>query len=338
MNEAMNMRNLMNILTEGVSAVPGLGAQNPMAATVDEAREPNYHSVFAMADDGTWTHQFDADNKEDARLEKESLKNQGTKAISIVIPQSQMPNWNEVSVDDFVKKHIASKAKPVQAQAVPMEESEGTPVDPTTAKMGDPVFPRWEIQDGQAEPFKIRSIIDNETVMVVDDHGNTGEMKFADLVSPDLPALPSVEEGLENGYHDVHVADGQDFFPDGADSPVVAATGPSGARQGDNPEQKKMAVTEHKELVYNYRKFLKEATLTELSKDTLKSYAKKRGDEVQFDQRDAKNAYTKSGEKGAHGDAKGAAEWDDEGMYLDKRAEKGANNVAKAVIKAAQKK
>jgi hypothetical protein len=69
-----------------------------------------------------------------------------------------------------------------------------------------------------------------------------------------------MEEDLNNGYRDVEVANGQDFFPNGADSPVVSATGPSGARQGDNPEQKKMQVAEvHKELVYGYRNYLKEA-------------------------------------------------------------------------------
>ena len=65
---------------------------------------------------------------------------------------------------------------------------------------------------------------------------------------------------LNNGYDDITFMKPGDFFPDGADSPVISQTGPSGAKQGDNPEQKKMAVAEtHKELVYNYRKFLKES-------------------------------------------------------------------------------
>jgi len=68
-------------------------------------------------------------------------------------------------------------------------------------------------------------------------------------------------EDLNNGYDDVEIASGQDFFPNGADSPVVKAVGPSGARQGDNPEQKKMKVAEeeHRELVYAYRQYLKES-------------------------------------------------------------------------------
>jgi hypothetical protein len=64
---------------------------------------------------------------------------------------------------------------------------------------------------------------------------------------------------INNGYKDVKVADGQDYFPNGADGPVVKKVGPSGAKQGDNPEQKKMQIEEtHKELVYAYRKYLSE--------------------------------------------------------------------------------
>ena len=72
---------------------------------------------------------------------------------------------------------------------------------------------------------------------------------------------------IQNGYNDVENADGLDYFPDGADSPVTDKTGPSGARQGDNPEQKKMQIAEvHKELVYSYRNFLKESALVDQKK------------------------------------------------------------------------
>ncbi len=67
---------------------------------------------------------------------------------------------------------------------------------------------------------------------------------------------------MNNGYDDIDYANGDDFFPDGADSPVVSSVGPSGARHGDNPEQKRMQVAEvHKELVYGYRDYLKESKL-----------------------------------------------------------------------------
>ena len=144
---------------------------------------------------------------------------------------------------------------------------------------------------------------------------------------------------LNNGYTDVKYSKGSDYFPTGADSPVTRSAGPSGARQGDNPEQKKMEVTEaHKDLVYNYRKFLKESVkITELSKGTLKSYSKGRGETIHADQRDSQDANKMSAEAGAHGDSKKSAKWDDEASWLHNRAEKGAKNVAKATTKIAKK-
>jgi hypothetical protein len=67
---------------------------------------------------------------------------------------------------------------------------------------------------------------------------------------------------LNNGYDDINNADPQSYFPTGADSPVTVAIG-GNAKSGDNPEQKRVAVAKesadiHKELVYNYRNFLKE--------------------------------------------------------------------------------
>lgn len=83
----------------------------------------------------------------------------------------------------------------------------------------------------------------------------------AEQMAKQIDDVPFEESfNLNNGYDNIDYANGKDYFPDGADSPVVDATGPSGARQGDNPEQKKMEVTEtHKELVYSYRNFLKES-------------------------------------------------------------------------------
>lgn len=83
----------------------------------------------------------------------------------------------------------------------------------------------------------------------------------APMEEVDAFASDDVYEDLNNGYDDIKFMNPGDFFPDGADSPVAGNVGPSGARQGDNPEQKKMQVAEtHKELVYNYRKFLKESS------------------------------------------------------------------------------
>jgi hypothetical protein len=80
----------------------------------------------------------------------------------------------------------------------------------------------------------------------------------------------NIQENLDNGYNDVKIASGQDFFPNGATGPIVKKVGPSGARQGDNPEQKKMQVDEaHRELVYAYRKFLKESAPSKTVKKNL---------------------------------------------------------------------
>lgn len=85
---------------------------------------------------------------------------------------------------------------------------------------------------------------------------------FAKAQELGFETIGSLAEDLNNGYNDVNYADGNDYFPDGADSPVTTKVGPSGASQGDNPEQKRMEVAEtHKELVYSYRKFLKESAI-----------------------------------------------------------------------------
>lgn len=117
--------------------------------------------------------------------------------------------------------------------------------------------------------------LEQEGLMSYGDDIDTG-MGGVDDMSADAEALASAGHGsdedygyagefdeafdLQNGYDDINDASGNDYFPNGADSPVVRATGPSGARQGDNPEQKRMQVAEvHKELVYSYRSFLGES-------------------------------------------------------------------------------
>lgn len=89
-----------------------------------------------------------------------------------------------------------------------------------------------------------------------------GRSGMMEEIEEEADGEEKVEEAfdLNNGYDDINFMAPGDFFPDGADSPVTSHVGPSGSRQGDNPEQKKMEVAEaHKELVYNYRKFLKES-------------------------------------------------------------------------------
>lgn len=65
-----------------------------------------------------------------------------------------------------------------------------------------------------------------------------------------------------NMLDDEHYVDGEEYFPDGAHHAVTDEVGPSSAKHGDNSMQKRMAVSEAKDikrdLVYKYRKFLKE--------------------------------------------------------------------------------
>lgn len=107
-----------------------------------------------------------------------------------------------------------------------------------------------------------------EALIKLASDGNTLDMNdYNNIVSDVGSDEGELEEAdINNGYDDRHKAD--EFgkypgfgFPTGADSPVTKKTGPSGARQGDNPEQKKMAVSEdtYKEMVYKYRSHLKES-------------------------------------------------------------------------------
>jgi len=99
----------------------------------------------------------------------------------------------------------------------------------------------------------------------LDDEGYEDEDEDEDETDYERSHVPgrNVSEDLQNGY-------GEEKYADGADTPAGhradmynRSVGPSGARHGDNPEQKKMEVTEtHKELVYAYRNFLKESKVT----------------------------------------------------------------------------
>lgn len=67
--------------------------------------------------------------------------------------------------------------------------------------------------------------------------------KWMDIVEAqqsDKPVLTeSVSFDLHNGYYYKHkVAYWDDYFPNGADNPVVRTAGPASAKHGDNPMQK----------------------------------------------------------------------------------------------------
>ena len=66
------------------------------------------------------------------------------------------------------------------------------------------------------------------------------------------------ECGLSNGYGDEEFIDGNDYFPSGATSSVTKSVGPSGARHGDNPEQKLAQIAEtYEQLISAYRQHIR---------------------------------------------------------------------------------
>jgi hypothetical protein len=114
--------------------------------------------------------------------------------------------------------------------------------------------------EGLEGPFRLKS---GKVVYYDPKMGQYYDRDTDMYISQDDVDQHSLEEAydLNNGYKDRHYAKKEDYFPDGADSPVVDSVGPSGAKQGDNPEQKKMQVSEtYTEIVYAYRKFLKESS------------------------------------------------------------------------------
>jgi len=148
--------------------------------------------------------------------------------------------------------------------------------------------------------YSFENGIRDEAGMFVDLEGN--EMKEAQVdtcrqsnpASADIACAMEEDFDLNNGYDSEQYASGQDYFPNGADSPVVKKVGPSGARQGDNPEQKKMQVTElHKELVYGYRTYLKETA----SQKPKKGEKAKKGEEPKEEKKAEKGEKAKDGKK-----------------------------------------
>lgn len=82
----------------------------------------------------------------------------------------------------------------------------------------------------------------------------------------EYPAIGETIEGeLSNGYKRHHTVKGDDHFPTGQDQSVSDEAGPASAKHGDNPMQKKTKVQVeegkeiHRQMVYDYRRFLDES-------------------------------------------------------------------------------
>ncbi len=254
MNELERMRKLAGILTEGVMAVPGVGSESNMQTAGNAARGANY-AAFDTAQPQVDEAAPNLDLEIQSALEMlEELENDG-------MPDEQIIDSIESSfrADGFSDEDIAGVLAAVQQHIENPPEDEEQMCSSCNGS-----------GEGMYDGSRCSSCGGSGV-----DRGQNDSDDFDDPVDEYDPADDIYEESVEdieeafdlnNGYDDINFMAPGDFFPDGADSPVTSRVGPSGARMGDNPEQKKMAVAEtHKELVYNYRKFLNE----EKSKDVL---------------------------------------------------------------------
>ena len=153
---------------------------------------------------------------------------------------------------DLVNSYVEpQEAFDVLSREMAEQGIEGEEHDAIMQRLESDFFPEdSEIGDGMTDAEADADTLKSAGWGSDEDYGGAGDMEFEEAFD------------LKNGYDDINDASGNDYFPNGADSPVVSKVGPSGARQGDNPEQKKMQVAEvHKELVYGYRNYLKETAV-----------------------------------------------------------------------------
>jgi hypothetical protein len=281
-------------LMEGIMAVPGLNEKSTsekqarfMAAA---AHNPDFAKKTGMNQDvakefnkaDTGTKQLSNAMKEDTESDMQTAGTVGRNQDYASFDQSQGMATESVPAIDS-----CNQGNPMDADAACAMEGMGERSDVVAQAMSDfqnmvmnhfmepeDAFDRISANLDPDSLAEFEQALEQEGLM---SYGDDPEMNGPDDMSADADALASAGHGsdedyggagdmefeeafdLQNGYDEVNDASGNDYFPNGADSPVVRATGPSGARQGDNPEQKKMQIAEvHKELVYSYRSFLGE--------------------------------------------------------------------------------
>jgi len=255
MNELDRMRKLAGILTESVMAVPAIGNQEDNMQTVGTIGRDNADASFDAAqpavDEGAGNPLDAMFNVFNARLQELLSSGVDPQEAVDVIQQEMDQEGIEADQQDAIMDMLNDSVSNSDSgdndnnTCVACNGSGEGQYDGTRcSSCGGSGVDQGEQDDDDFDP--------------PDDDGD-------DYIGPFEEAAPEHEFDeafdLQNGYDDEHDASGNDYFPNGADSPVVSRVGPSGARHGDNPEQKKMAVAEtHKELVYNYRKFIKESS------------------------------------------------------------------------------
>lgn len=234
MNEIQRMQKLAGILNESVQSIPGLNEKSTsekqarfMAAA---AHNPEFAKKTGM--DQSVAKEF---NKADTGTEQLS------KAMQHKTEESSAMGLEECSALD-VKQACARFDGLIQ------EYPEDQALD---------IIENEFLERGydEQETSRIMHAVEEELGITPFDHS------AYDMLNPDYGDEDPIDEDMfNNGYDDEHYASGKDYFPTGADSSVTSAVGPSGARQGDNPEQKRMEVAEtHKSLVSSYKAFLRES-------------------------------------------------------------------------------
>lgn len=282
-----DMRKLINLM-EGIESVPGLNEKSTsekqarfMAAAAHNADfakkadiDQDVAKEFNKADTGT--EQLSNAMKEEMESDMQTAATaandagaDGFDAAQSMATESEMntPNYEKFQarfielMDSYVEPQ---EAFDVVSREMDEEGIDADEQDSIVAKLEDDFFP------GDSEPSGSYDMSDDADALASagfgsdEDYGGSNDMEFEEAF--DSPMDEAFD--LQNGYDDINDASGNDYFPNGADGPVVRSTGPSGARQGDNPEQKKMQVAEvHKELVYGYRNFLKESAQLDQKKN-----------------------------------------------------------------------
>lgn len=241
MNELDRIRKLAGILTESVMAVPGVGSESNMQTAGNAARGAD-HAAFDAAQPQVDEAAPDLSLEIQSALEMlEELENSGVSHAEIIDSIE-----SSFRADGFSDEEITGVLAAVQQHIEHPPEDEDQMCSSCNGS-----------GEGMYDGTRCASCGGSGV-----DRGQNDSDDFDDPIDEYDPADDIYEESfdLNNGYTDIDFMAPGDFFPDGADSPVTSRVGPSGARMGDNPEQKKMAVAEtHKELVYNYRKFLEES-------------------------------------------------------------------------------
>lgn len=236
-----SMRQMINLM-EGVQAIPGLSADMQNQESHQQVVDKASAVVAELMDKGNSLHSaidiaYEMHNSESWALALDQVMHDFNKQAGPVDEDSSYDA-------DFIRSSVADNYGLAATEQELMAMVGGE-----TGYANHPEF--QQLFASALADFLNRNDDDN------DDEVSQYDYTDASMRAGEM----GMEESFNNGYNSTHVADGEDYFPNGSDGPVVKAVGPSGARHGDNPEQKKMQVAEtHKELVYAYRSFLKEST------------------------------------------------------------------------------